>query len=88
MQLPDDLNKRLDELLVRLNDEHSVTQRLANELGVQMCSLKLIYPVKDQYGQKKRELAVSLRAELGKQSWVSDSLRRDIQQFLDDLGTR
>jgi hypothetical protein len=88
MQLPDDLNKRLDELLLRLNDEHSVTQQLANELGVQMCSLKLIYPVKDQYGQKKRQLAASLHAQLGKQSWVSDTLRKDIQQFLDDLKTR
>jgi hypothetical protein len=88
MHIPDDLNNKLDELLVRLKAEHSVAPQLANELGIQMCSLKLSYPAKDQYGQKKRQLAASLHAALGKQTWVSDTLRKDIQQFVDDLKTR
>jgi hypothetical protein len=88
MQLPDDLNRTLDELLVRLNGEHSLTQHLTNDLGIRMRSLKLRYPAKDQYGQKKRELAASLRSELEKHNWVSDILRQDIRRFLDDLEKR
>jgi hypothetical protein len=88
MQLPDDLNKTLDELLLRLNDEHSLRQHLTNDLEIQMRSLKLRYPAKDQYGQKKRELAASLRSELKKHNWVSDTLVQDIQRFLDDLEKR